>query len=272
MTDSLPFAPSTRDLFDNAVVDLRKDVPPPPKCITIGENVEFTPPRPYLFASYGNISLIKGEEKVRKSFAKSLITACVLGGKANNYCERIKGHLDGRWVVEIDTEQDPYYVRLNTTRVMNMVGMIPQNYLALQLRSYTPKQRMEVLDHLFNHSKIKDKLGLVFIDGYVDLIQDFNSLEESTALTQKLMTWSTQAKCHISGILHLNPGTTKGRGHIGTILQQKCESIAIVTKNEETSTITCQKGRGANWDPITFKVDRDYCPVDVELDKSYFPI
>lgn len=265
----LPFEDkSPRTLFDEAVVDLRRDVPPPPKCITIGENTEYTPPRPYVFGTYGNISLIKGEEKVRKSFAKSLLVACTLGGKANNYSERIRGHLEDRWVVEVDTEQDPYYVRLNTSRIIKMCGAIPPNYLSLQLRSYNPKQRMEVLKYLFEQSPIKGKLGLVFIDGYVDLIHDFNSLSESQQLTQQLMTWSTEAHCHISGILHLNPGTTKGRGHIGTILQQKCETIAIVTKNEETSTMTCQRGRGANWEPVTFRIDRDFCPVDTDLDKS----
>lgn len=262
-TTSLPFAPSNRDLFDNSVVDLRHDVPPPPKCITIGENLDYTPPRPYVYATYGNMSLIKGEEKVRKSFAKSLILACALGGKANNYSERIQGHLGDRWVVDIDTEQDPYYVRLNTSRILRMVGAIPPNYLCLQLRRYSPAERMNVLKYLFEQSPIKDKLGLVFIDGYVDLIKDFNSLTESQELTQQLMTWSSENDCHIGGILHLNPGTTKGRGHIGTILQQKCESIALVTKNEETSTLTCQRGRGANWEPITFEIDREYCPREI---------
>lgn len=255
-----------QELFTEALVDIGAHVPAPPIAISIGEDLEVSPPRPLIFGTYGNISLIKGEEKTRKSFAKSMILACALGGKANNYSEEIRSHnLGERYVVEIDTEQDPYYVSLNTNRVVQMVGAKPPNYIALQLRPYTFRQRMEVLRYLFEQSPIKDQLGLVFIDGYVDLLQDFNSLEESNSLTNKLMGWSSKAKCHISGILHLNPGTQKGRGHLGTILQQKCETVAIVRKEGAYSILECQRGRGKSFDPVAFTVNKSYQPYQVEM-------
>jgi len=254
-----------KDIFQDSVVDLRHDVPRPPLAISFGDYNDYGTPQEYFFGTFGNISLIKGEEKVRKSFAKSLILACATGGKANNYSERIKGHsLKDKWIVDIDTEQDPYYVKMNTNRIIDMVGHIPPNYLALQLRKHTPEQRLAVLEYLFEKSPIKDKLGIVFIDGYVDLLKDFNSNIESNELTHRLMKWSAISNSHISGILHLNPGTQKGRGHLGTILQQKCETIAIVTKDEERSTISCQRARGINFPPLTFEIDR-YKPKDIEI-------
>ena len=255
-----------QELFTEALVDIGSQVPAPPIALSIGTDYEVSPPRPLIFGTYGNISLIKGEEKSRKSFAKSLLLACALGGKANNYSEEVRSHnLAGRYVVEVDTEQDPYYVSLNTNRVVQMVGAKPPNYIALQLRPYTFTQRMGVLRYLFERSPIKDQLGLVFIDGYVDLLRDFNSQEESNALTNTLMGWSSRAGCHISGILHLNPGSEKGRGHLGTILQQKCETVAIVRKEGPYSILECQRGRGKSFDPLAFAVNKSYQPYQVDM-------
>lgn len=257
---------SGASIHQAAVTDLTKPVERPPLAISIGEDdtahngIHY----PLRFATFGNISLIKGEQKARKSFAKSLILACALGGKANNYSDKIRGYLGRKWVVDIDAEQDEYDAATNAKRIPRMVGAIPPNYINVQLRRYTKDERRRYLRWLFTESEYRHNLGLVFMDGYVDFVKDFNNQEQSDEFVQELMTYSADCRCHISGILHVNYASDKGRGHLGTILQQKCETIAIVKKNGTQSQLICENGRGKDFETVTFKIDSDWLPYEVE--------
>lgn len=216
---------------------------------------------PLRFGTFGNISMIKGEEKSRKSFLKSLLLACAIGGNANRYSDDIQGHeLQDKWIIDIDTEQDAYDAWLNGVRIPKMVGAVPENYLCIKLREFESTEISGYLEWLFMESPYRHKLGIVSIDGYVDCLQDFNSLHESMEFTKKLMKYSSLAKCHITGILHLNPNSDKGRGHLGTILQQKCETVAIIKDMGDYSEVKCQRSRGKKWQDFCLRVDDEWLP------------
>jgi hypothetical protein len=251
--------------FNDSKIDLLHQYERPPLALSIGvddrdyNGVHY----PLRYGTYGNISLIKGEEKARKSFLKSLLLACAIGGKANNYTDdiQITGHdLQDKYIIDVDTEQDTYDVWLNATRIPKMVGTIPPNYVSLKWREYTSTERLQLLEWLFNESEYKDKLGIVSLDGYVDFLKDFNSLEESTQFTQKLMKFTTQSKCHLTGVLHLNPDSTKARGHLGTILQQKCETVTIIKDMGDYSKVYCQSSRGKRFNDFNIRVDNNWLP------------
>jgi|SRR6478735_3154766 len=250
-------------------IDLSKNYERPPLVISIGYDdksyggIHF----PLRFGTQGNISMIKGEEKARKSFLKSLILSCAFGGKSNHFTNSldILGHnLKDKFIIDIDTEQDEYDSWVNATRIPKMVGIVPENYKAKRLREKTPNERLAYLEWLFMESDIRNDLGIVSIDGYVDLINDFNSQLESSELTQKLMKWSSVSKSHITGVLHLNPGSTKARGHLGTILQQKCETVVIIKDEGEHSLVTCQRGRGKKFKEFCITVNEDWLPIIID--------
>lgn len=258
------------DIHKAAVTDLRKPVQRPPLAISIG--YDDTPYKgetyPLRFATFGNISLIKGEEKSRKSFAKSLLIACSIGGNANHYSDNIVGYFGDRLIVDIDSEQGEYDAWLNAKRIPEMVGTIPKNYIHVQLREYTKEERNIYLKWLFEESDLRSNLGLVFIDGFVDFVKDFNDQAQSTEFTESLMRWSKQTNCHISGILHVNPGAEKGRGHLGTILQQKCETVVMIKSNGAYSDFIRQRGRGKGFNDFTFGVDENWLPYETETQTS----
>lgn len=221
---------------------------------------------PLRFGTAGNISMIKGEEKTRKSWLKSLILGCAIGGNANLNCDLIKSHnLQDKYIIDIDTEQDYHDAWMVADRVKRLVGAEPPNYEALNLREYSPMERCQYTEWLFMESPYRNNLGIVSIDGYVDLLKDFNSLTESIEFTQKLMKWSSITKSHITGVLHLNPGSEKARGHLGTILQQKCETVVIIQDKGEYSLVTCKQGRGKKFKPFGISVDGEWLPYQYDV-------
>mgnify|MGYP000734157528 CR=1 FL=1 len=251
------------EIHKMAVVDVEVVPPRPPLAISIGKDdksyagVHY----PLRFGTYGNISMIKGEEKARKSFLKSLILACAIGGKSNNYAEDILGHdLSDKYILDIDTEQGDYDVWLNASRIPKMVGIVPDNYKALKLRNMKSTERLEYLDWLFLESEYRSKIGICSLDGYVDFVKNFNDQEECSSFVQKLMTHSMDSKAHITGVLHLNPGSTKARGHLGTLLQNKCETVVVIKDAGEYSEVICQRARGKKFTDFTIRVNDEWLP------------
>lgn len=259
-----------------STLDLKSKVSKPKLAISIGYddiayNGEFNH---LIFGTFGNISMIKGEEKARKSWLKSLLLGCCFDGNSVNYSSTIKGHnLKDKYIIDLDTEQDAYYSRLGADRICKMFGtpqspVIPDNYIAINLREHNAKIRRDYLKWLFMESEYRNKLGVVSIDGYVDMLDNFNDLVESTEFTQSLMKYSTLSKAHITGVLHLNPGQDKARGHLGTILQQKCETVVIIKDEGDFSSVTCQRGRGKKWDAFGISVNKDWLPYTLSLDNK----
>lgn len=262
------------DLHKKSTLNLKVQPKRQPLAISIGYddvayNGEFYPLR---YGTFGNISMIKGEEKSRKTWLKSLILASVLEGNSNKYSSDIKGHnLTDKYIIDIDCEQNYYDNWLVSNRIPKMVGtpsspIIPDNYISINLREHNAKIRRDYLKWLFMESEYRNKLGVVSIDGYVDMIDNFNDLVECVDFTQSLMKYSSISQAHITGVLHLNPGQEKARGHLGTILQQKCETVVIIKDEGDYSSVVCQRGRGKKFESFNISVNNDWLPYTIEVE------
>jgi hypothetical protein len=143
-----------KSIHEKALIDLDLVYERPPLVISIGRDDKAYNGThyPLRFGTAGNISMIKGEEKARKSFLKSLILGCSFGGNSNLYTNSIDilGHdLKDKWIVDIDTEQDDYDSWLNAIRIPKLVGVKPDNYMAIKLRDKTPSERLQYVEWLF---------------------------------------------------------------------------------------------------------------------------
>ncbi len=254
-----------KDYFDSFIIDINQKVERPPLAVSIGYDdksyggIHY----PLKFGSLGNISLITGQEKSRKTFVKSLIEACVFGGKSNNYTNdlEIKGYLEDKYLISIDTEQSLYDSVMTAKRVPFMVGAVPDNYISIMWREKSTIERLQLLEWLYMESPYRNKLGLTMLDGVVDCVKDFNSLTECKEFTEKLMKYTSTTNSHLCGLLHLNPNSDKLRGHLGTILGQKCEMVMIVENKGDYSECRCKVVRGGKpFKTFTIRINDDWMP------------
>ena len=245
------------DAIHNQVeVNLDADEVEPPIAITMGTN-KYGDNLP--FGSYGDISCIVGESKSRKTFFKTALIASYLSG-GTKYFENIKGVDRGsKWIIDVDTEQSKYHSQKAFRRVGHMMGGTPVNYLTVSLRELPNKERLNYIEWLLTESKYaQEGIGLVSIDGYADLVDDFNSIEEATNVISKLMKWSTDLNCHITGILHKNYGTNKPVGHIGSFILKKAETVAFVELSDDDKQITsvhCKYSRNIPFEDVSFELE-----------------
>lgn len=237
-----------------------------PVAISIGSYDYKGSPYPIPFGSYGDYSCIVGSSKSRKTFLKSALVAAYIGGSTTNYFSEIRGHnTDGKYVIDIDTEQSKYHSQFVFKRVCEMVGTNPEFYKTYSLREYTAKERIGFIDWLIMESHLKGKIGLISIDGYADLVDDYNSLEQSNNLQQKLLSWSTNGKCHITGVLHKNFGSEKPVGHVGSAVLKKAETVIFTEKEEELTLVKCAYSRNTPFKDFKFGINKDWIPYEIDL-------
>lgn len=248
-------------IFKEALIDASEEIKPQPIALSIGTTEYKGTNYPTPFGSYGDFSCIVGASKSKKTFFKSMIEASYLGGNSNKYTPSIKGHdTKDKFVISFDTEQSSFHTQRVQRRVLEMYGDKSDQYKTFSLRQYAPKERFDFIDWVVFESEFKNNIGLMSIDGYVDLVTDFNSLEQATGLTEKLLQWTAKGMMHCTGILHKNFGTSKPVGHVGSSVLKKAETVVFISTENDITLAKCEYSRNIAFNDITFKIGNDWLP------------
>lgn len=256
-----------KQILKESLIDPAEEIKQQPIALSIGESIYKGNSYPIPFGSYGDFSCIVGASKSRKTFFKSMIEAAYIGGRSNIFNPSIKGHNnEKKFVLSFDTEQSHFHAQRVQRRVLELIGGNCDYYKTFGLRGYTPKERFDFIDWVVFESDFKDNIGLMSIDGFVDLVTDFNSLEQSTGLTEKLLNWTAKGKMHCTGILHKNFGTAKPVGHVGSSVLKKAETVVFVEKDDDDVTVVkCEYSRNQPFKEIKFNVDdNDWLPKEIQ--------
>lgn len=213
-------------------------------------------------ATLGNISTIKGKAKSRKSTLLSLITAATIKGELLD--ETIKSVLpdDKKNVLYIDTEQQIHHVsfQLHRIKTLSEVSNVDDRLYMYCLRSLSPKERLIKVNEFIQSIP---SLGIVIIDGIRDLVMSINDEVESTEIVTLLMKWSLEYNVHIINVLHENPTSDKARGHIGTEMMNKSETVIKVevdSKEDEISGVYPDMCRNKSFTAFPIAINDDGIP------------
>ena len=229
------------------VIDLSEQLPDPQPIVRIWGN---------LIASRGNVSTVVGLANSRKTF----LTAAVASGfLSSSDFLGFDTPATGK-VVYIDTEQARAHVHKVARRILRSIGLpTDRNHdqlVVAALRELTPDQRREATGEILR----RYKPDLLILDGVADLCNDPNDLHESEALTCELMRWSSEYDNHILCVLHSNPGGEKARGHLGSALLRKSETVMLVKADGDTSVVSPQYCRNEPFTEFAFQINASGLP------------
>ena len=248
-----------RERIQPYIVDVRRAMPDIEPLVAINGSC---------VCSRGNISAICGEAKSRKTFLTSALVASAIALPAeriNNFKNISNNmYLSVLWV---DTEQGETHVRKVINRITAMTGaalggaIVEPRLTTLALRELAPHERRQMLYDAMSVGNY----DIVVIDGIADLQRNTNDLEESDALITELMALSTRSRTHIICVLHTNPGSDKARGHLGSSLQRKAESVLFVHRVGEKSIVEPQFCRNEPFERFAFEINAEGIPEITEL-------
>jgi hypothetical protein len=261
----LELSKSTNELskkLDACRIDILEIIPPPEIAWEIRDDnsEEFN-----ILGTLGNFSLVKGKAKSKKSFFINMAIAAAVGkGLLQN---KLRSPLkdDFNQVLYFDTEQSKYHVQKAVKRICSQIGVeIPSNLNTYGLRKSRPSERLKLVEYAIENTP---NLGFVVIDGIRDLVTSINDEAEASNIASKLLKWTEEFNIHIIVVLHENPGSDKARGHIGTELTNKAETVIAleVDKSDDNiSTVTAGFCRNKSFKPFAFEITDDGLPKIIE--------
>lgn len=217
------------DLADEAFIPQGLEIPKPELVFGLDGVPVFTKK---------SISTLKGKAKAGKTTCTAWVTANIIKEAIN--------------VLWIDTEQGTYYASRTQHWVLSIAQLTGSEYLKFyDLKIHGPRERMEIVSLLIE----RHRPDFVIIDGIRDLVFDINSPEEATITTNKLMRWADIYDCHILSILHENKGSDHARGHLGTEMVNKSETVIKVSSEKGITVCEPEFTRGEPFSIFAF--DRD---------------
>lgn len=180
------------------------------------------------FGPLGDIQMIKAPQKNGKTFLFALMMGAILKGEYLG----LKCEIKNPTILYIDTEQHPRNTQLVFRRACKIGGINGRerhsNYKAYHFRGKTPEEITNAVMVLLEDIRPT----VVFLDGVRDLVEDFNDQKESKTMVTKLMDKALEYDCSIWSILHVNPGSDKARGHLGTEMQNKVSDVLTCLKEK----------------------------------------
>lgn len=233
-----------KDILEGRRAEWGNPIPEPPAILSIQGGT---------ISTAGNITVITGPSKSGKTGVLNAIMAGTMVSKSMNVDTlgiTIEHNIEGLALIYIDTEQSKYNFDRNYRRVVDRAGLSnpPEWFQAFWLRGMMPAEMLEATKYIA--VECAEKFGGVFmfvVDGIGDYVLSVNDDVDSNRIVEEFARLGEDHNCPIVTVLHFNPGTMKERGHIGSQLQRKAESIIKVSKDEDrdVSTIGYKELRNA---------------------------
>lgn len=228
--------------FYKSQLDLSLDIPDPQPLVSLDGSP---------ICTRGNLSVVSGVAGSRKSFLCTAIAGAYLS--AGGFLGMENSKENGR-ILWYDTEQAAGHVARIGRRLHRIVGLptdkSDEKIEIHMLREFSFDVRKQIVEVGI---KLK-KPDFVVIDGVADLISDVNSSEESSKIVSWLMAISKNYNCHVLTVVHTNPNGSKMRGHLGSEVSRKAETVLQIEANGEISTVEAQKSRDIRPPKFAFHV------------------
>ena len=255
-------------------IDINKKIEHPPVAISYKSNEVSTKDGiksyPTPICTYGNFSFIQAPPKSMKTFFVSLLGSAFCNPKGK-YTKGMNSFRNNKHFVHFDTEQGEWHSQRVFKRIQWMnKGLNLDFYHTFALRKISYNSRIDFIEYYLDCMREEGKeIGLVVIDGVADLVSDANNLEESSAIVQRIMTWTSIYNCHIVTVIHSNNGSDKPTGHLGSFLEKKAETQIQLIRDENklgAITVSCKRSRSTPFEQFDFKLDEEGLPKLINAD------
>jgi len=207
---------------------------------------QYSPPRYTLerygvpFANIGELHVVSGKAGHGKTNLMSQFMATLLCGQLGNtkYREGVKEAV----ILYIDTEQGKDDTIAIKNRVCSLAGMPydqpMQRFRILRLRDTEEavERWRKILKAVWIVTReMKDDQCLhLFLDGLLDIVEDYNDQKECQPIIRKCMMLATHYDTSMWLVLHENPMVDKLVGTLGSITQRKVSEIFTVRKHKQS--------------------------------------
>ncbi len=208
----------------------------------------------------GNFITLTGLPKAGKStFISCIIAASQHFNSDMNdvYGFKFTRHKGKERVVLFDTEQGNYDFHNQMKRIEKLCNKPAgkMNFESYLLREDSPGNIIRMIHYFLKNNK---DVGMIIIDGLLDLIDNMNDEGSSKRLIRTLKRWAVKNDLLIVTVLHLGKKDLSSIGHIGSACDRYAQSVLNIEKTKDGS-YRCS--------PKFLRSSRDFEPIEIYRDK-----
>ena len=196
------------------------------------------------FANLGELCVITGKSGNGKTSFMSMIMAAILKGEYCGLRYELKEEIPKPVILYIDTEQGKDDSIAIKNRVCSLSGLDyrqPQEqfkFIRMRDTELAEERWRQMLRAVW-----ETKPNIIFMDGMLDIVKDYNSQEECPPIIRKFMKMATFYNASVWCVLHENPTFDKMVGTLGSVLERKVtEAFAVRKHIQDKMTKKEQRG------------------------------
>lgn len=230
LTDIVNEAKEEKDLFEK-FLETRFDIHKPPKNVDVIFKIH-SESESYDVGGLGMFGLIKGREKARKSTLGATILASAING--GNPLMNMELKIGDKIILHFDTEQSDFFYYQTQKRTLQFGGKNDNypNFYSFSIKQYSINERIMLIDRSIDHFQ---NIGVLILDGLLDLCPNPNNEEKAMQTIQKVTDWRDKSGAMVLGVMHMSRGINSDTlGHLGAFANRKCDFSIEINLNKET--------------------------------------
>ena len=209
--------------------------------------------------------MIQGKSGHGKTALMSQFMACILKGELGHLRYELRD-VPKPVVLYIDTEMSEDDTIAVKNRVCCLAG-IDHKQPSEQFKVVRLRETVDTADRWRQILKVIYEVHptVVFLDGMLDIVDDYNDQKECQPIIRKCMKLVTHYNMSMWCVLHENPTAEKMVGTLGSVLQRKVTECFTVVKHKHDKNyptmpdiffqVQQPKARGKDLEDWCFKID-----------------
>lgn len=182
----------------------------------------------------GNLMVISSQPGTGKSSICEAILASIINQDCDSlgFIAKLQGGRHKALYIDTERTRNDHWrswVRMNKRAGINAPD-VDNRIIFANLKAVKLDDRKKFVEQIL---KDNNDIGLIILDGAGDFLIDTNNLAESNHFIDWINTFNPSISIVVT--IHTNPGTDKVRGHLGSELMRRAESVFLLkkTKDEE---------------------------------------
>lgn len=206
------------------------------------------------FATDRDTAGIAAPEKMGKTgLMGAIISGCINdSGHVFGMTEiSVQPNKERKAVIHIDTEQSKSAQYRNHLSILKRGGLSssPDHYYAYNVRSIDYINYASITESIFELASEKHNgIFAAVIDGLADYVKSVNDDEQAREILAYFARLAEKYDCPIILVVHVNPNSSKERGHVGSELRRKAGSLIGIEEVEGIPTVVPRLLRYGNKD------------------------
>ena len=138
-------------------------------------------------------------------------------------------------VAYFDTESSEGDFYENVGRIKKTIGKseMPAAFYAYKFRDLDSGDIMKYIEYFL---ALHPEVSIIYIDGLLDLIVDYNDVRESRQVINWLKKITAVYNILVVGVIHTGKKENNTLGHFGSMIDRYCQSVLRVEKDEKQHT------------------------------------